>query len=61
MDPTDGPLQPVSVECEGGQETEFEETFDGLEIVKQSALDHFNAILQKAQNLAEEAERKKLK
>jgi hypothetical protein len=30
----------------------FEELHDDLEIVEQSALDHFNFILQKAQSLA---------
>jgi hypothetical protein len=36
----------------------FEEQYD-LEIVEQSTLDHFNFVLQKAQELAAEAEKKK--
>jgi hypothetical protein len=58
----DRPLQPAVKEGEGGQreeETDIEEPYDGFEIVEQSALDHFNAILQKAQQLAAEAERMK--
>jgi hypothetical protein len=49
-------------QCEGGQseeETDLEETHDSLEIVEQSALDHFNNILLKAQELAANAEREK--
>jgi len=38
---------------------DFEEPFCGLEIVEQSALDHFNAILQKAQTLVAQAEMEK--
>ncbi len=60
--PTDRTLQPAVEECEGGQEEgeiETEEPCDCPEIVEQSALDHFSSILQKAQKLAAEAERKK--
>ncbi len=49
-------------ECEGGrseEETDLKETHDSLEIVEQSALDHFNNILLKAQGLAAKAEREK--
>ena len=49
-------------ECEGGQseeETDLEQAYDSLEIVKQTALDHFNAILQNAQRLAVEAKKDK--
>jgi len=49
--PTGRPLQSSVEECDSGQQEEemdFEEPFCGLEIVEQSALDHFNAILQKA-------------
>jgi hypothetical protein len=35
----------------------IEERYEGLEIVEQSALDHFNAVLQKAQRATAEAER----
>ncbi len=41
------------------EETEVEEPHGCLEIVEQSELDHFSSILQKAQALAAEAERKK--
>jgi hypothetical protein len=40
-------------------ETDIREPYDGPEIVEQTALDHFNAILQKAQRLAAEAEKEK--
>ena len=55
---TDGPLQPAIKECEGVQEVEMEskEWCDNLEIVEQLALNHFNAILKKAQELGVEAE-----
>ncbi|KAH9979690.1 hypothetical protein BJV74DRAFT_798251 [Russula compacta] len=46
-------------ECEDNQEEEGMDLEDGLEIVKQLALDHFNSILQRAQNLAVEAEKTK--
>jgi hypothetical protein len=39
------------------EETDLEKPCYGLEIVEQSALDHFNAVLQKAQELAAKAER----
>lgn len=58
----DIPLQPAVEECESGHEEEemdIDGPYDGLEIVEQSALDHFNAILQKAQSVAAEAEREK--
>ena len=49
--------------CESGQgkeETNLDNSYDGdIEIVKQSELDHFNAILQKAQTLAAKKEREK--
>jgi len=35
----------------------LEEPYYGLEIMEQSELDHFNAVLQKAQKLAAKAER----
>ncbi len=56
---TDGPLQPAIKECEGVQEVEMEskEQCDNLKIVEQSALNHFNAILKKAQELGVEAEK----
>src|SRR6266566_9082563 len=57
--PDDIPIQPVVEECEGGQgeeETDIKDPYDGLEIVEQLELDHFNAILQKAQKLAMEAQ-----
>ena len=54
----DRPLQPAVEECEGGQTEEETDLDDGLEIVEQSALNHFSAILQKAQSLAAEAEKK---
>jgi len=41
------------------EEPDLEESDDGLEIVEQSALDHFNAVLQEAQKLAAKAEREK--
>jgi hypothetical protein len=41
------------------EEIDIEESDDGLEIAEQSALDHFNAILRKAQRAATEAEREK--
>jgi hypothetical protein len=44
---------------QGEEETDFEEPYDGLEIAEQTALDHFNAILQKAQILATKAEKDK--
>ncbi|KAN0111274.1 hypothetical protein V8E52_008649 [Russula decolorans] len=55
-----GPLQHAVEECEGGQAEEeiaVKEPYNGLEIVEQSALDHFSAILQKAQRAAAEASR----
>ncbi len=58
----DGPLQPAIKECEGVQEVEMEskEQCDNLKIVEQSALNHFNAILKKAQELGVEAENDKV-
>ena len=56
--PTDRSLQLAVGGREGGQEeleANFEELYKGVEIVEQSALDHFNAILQKAQCLAAQA------
>jgi hypothetical protein len=58
---TDKPLWQAVDECEGSQEEVeiiIEEPYTDLEIVKQSALDHFNSILLKAQKLAAEAERR---
>ena len=55
-------VQPAVEECEGGQgeeETDFEEPYVEPEIVEQSALKHFNAVLQEAQRLAAAAEREK--
>ena len=56
-------LQPMPEECESGQkeeETNLDNQYDGdIEIVEQSELDHFNAILQKAQTLAAKKEREK--
>lgn len=55
-------LQPVVQECEDGhgeEEIHVEEPYNGLEIVEQSALDHFNAVLQKAQRAATEAQKEK--
>jgi hypothetical protein len=60
----DKPFQHAIDKCKGGtggqEEVEMviEEPYTNLEIVKQSALDHFNSILQKAQRLAAEAERR---
>ncbi len=51
--PTDRPPQPAV------KETEVKEPYGYLEIVEQSELDHFSSILQKAQALAAEVERKK--
>jgi hypothetical protein len=62
--PNDRHLQPAAEECGGGQredEIDIEEPYEGLEIVEQSALDHFNAILQKAQGLAALAQGEKEK
>ena len=59
--PIDTALQHAVEEHEGGQEdkeTEFYALYNGLEIVKQSALDQFNYILLNAQRIAAEAERK---
>jgi hypothetical protein len=62
--PPDTPLQPA-VDCEDGQredsDSEEEESvlYDDLEILEQSSLDHFNAILQNAQKIAAKAEREK--
>src|SRR5713226_5551390 len=59
---TDEPLQHAVDECEGGQEEVemvIEEPYTDLNIVDQSTLYHFNSILQKAQRLAVEAERRK--
>ena len=59
--PIDTALQHAVKEHEGGQEdeeTKFEAPYDGLEIVKQSALNQFNYILLNAQRIAAEAERK---
>ena len=59
--PTNRPLQPANEKYEGGQreeETDFEEFCD-LEIVEQSALDHFNTVLQKAQRIVAKAEKEK--
>ena len=56
----DEPLQPTIDECEGVQEeveAESEERYGDLEIVEQSALDDFNSILKRAQQLAAETER----
>ena len=55
----DSPLQ-CAVKEEGGhakEEIDFEALYEGLEIVKQLALDHLNAVLQKAQKAAAEAKR----
>jgi hypothetical protein len=52
---TDEPLWQAVDECKGGQEEVkmiIEEPYTDLEIVEQSALDHFNSILLKAQRLA---------
>ena len=48
--PIDEPLQPVVEKYEGDQRegTDFEELHDNFKIVEQLALDHFNAIQQKA-------------
>jgi len=54
-------IQPVE-EFTDGQEkekTDVENLYDGPEIVKQSELDHFNAILLKAQKHTVEAQREK--
>ena len=55
------PLQSTVEKCGGGQgkeDTDIEELYDdGPKIVKQSELDHFNTILQKAQRIAAEAEK----
>jgi len=56
-DPDDGPLQPAIGEWEGGQVEEEIDVDDCLEIVEQSALDHFNSVLQKAQRAAAQAEK----
>ena len=56
-------LQPMPKECEsrqGKEKTNLDNPYDNdLEIVVQSELDHFNAILQKAQSLAAKKEREK--
>jgi hypothetical protein len=60
--PIHRPLQPAIDECEDGQEeerTDSEEPCDELEIIEQSALDHFSATLRKAQYLSAQAEREK--
>jgi hypothetical protein len=57
-----GPLQPAVEEYEADQEggeIAIEEPYDGLEIIEQSALDHFNSILHKAQRAAAQAEKEK--
>ena len=57
--PADSLLYHIVEECKDGQreeETDIEEPYD-LEIVKQSAFDHFNATLQRAQRLAAQAEK----
>jgi hypothetical protein len=44
-------FQPVVQKCkdgQGGEEIHIEKPHNGLEIVEQSALDHFKAVLQKA-------------
>jgi hypothetical protein len=59
--PIDTALQHAVEEHEGGREddeTKFEAPYNGLEIVKQSALDQFNYILQNSQRIAAEAKRK---
>ena len=59
--PDDTILQPAVGMCEGGQreeEIDIEEPCYDLEIVEQTALEHFNAVLQKAQEVAAEAEKK---
>jgi len=56
--PANGPLSTCGIEAgQGEEEINLEKQYDGLEIVKQSALDHFNSILQKAQKLAAKVER----
>ena len=58
--PADRPLSTCGVKAgQGEEETNLEKQYDGLEIVEQSALDHFNSILQKAQKLAAKAEKNK--
>jgi hypothetical protein len=60
--PANRPLQPADEKDEGAQgedRTDLEESYDGLEIVEQSALDHFNAVLLKAQRTAAKAEKEK--
>jgi hypothetical protein len=52
-------LLPSVEVCEGDlteEGSDLEDPCHGLEIVEQSALDHFHAVLQKAQRLAAEAE-----
>src|SRR5260221_11395018 len=56
-DPDDRPLQPAVGEWEGGQMEEEINVDDCLEIVEQSALDHFSAVLQEAQRAAAKAEK----
>ncbi len=57
IDPDDRPLQPAVREWEGGQVEEEINVDDCLEIVEQSALDHFSAVLQEAQRAAAKAEK----
>jgi hypothetical protein len=56
--PTNRPL-PLSIVDAGQREkkTNLEKQYDSFKIVEQSALDHFNSILQKAQKLAAKAEK----
>ena len=57
IDSDDRPLQPAVGEWEGGQVEEEINIDDCLEIVEQSALDHFSAVLQEAQRAAAKAEK----
>ena len=60
--PPDSPLQPAIKGGDDGQsidERNLEDPCSGLEIVEQSKLDHFNAILKEAQRVAVKAEREK--
>ena len=60
--PPDSPLQPAIKGGDDGQsidEINLEDPCSGLEIVEQSKLDHFNAILKEAQRVAVKAEREK--
>ncbi len=45
------------IESDQDEETDLEEPYDDIEIVEQTALDHFNAVLMKAQRLAVKAEK----